>query len=158
MSIKLTAAAALAAVLVFAGGAGAQDDLMPTCNPGSGRGAARIDCLNRITRALNDRLGTLEAQVAKSQQNQQSADNAQYLRRSDLDNVLNSALSGYVKYNSPIAINVQSEPSTNQSNGSCLSADMVQEGVVIDKPCSFDSKAEMRWQLLPAMKTSAFNR
>jgi hypothetical protein len=154
MSMKLSAAAALAAFLALAGGAGAEEDNMPSCNPSSGRGAARIDCLNRITRALNDRIGTLEAQLAKFQQNQQSADNAQYLRRSDLD----SALSGYVKYNAPIAINVQSEPSTNQSNGSCLAADMVQEGVVIDKPCSFDSKAEMRWQLLPAMKTSAFNR
>ncbi|QGM47181.1 hypothetical protein [Methylocystis heyeri] len=156
--MKLSAAAALAALLALAGGAGAQEDNMPSCNPSSGRGAARIDCLNRITRALNDRIGALEAQLTKFQQNQQSSDNAQYLRRSDLDGALNNALSGYVKYNAPIAINVQSEPSTNQSNGSCLAADMVQEGVVIDKPCSFDSKSEMRWQLLPAMKTSAFNR
>ena len=76
-----------------------------------------------------------------------------YIRQSDLEKFL----SGYVKYNSPLAINVASEPSTSQKDGSCLAADLAQEGVVIDKPCSYDTRPALKWQLLPVMKTSAEN-
>ncbi len=82
------------------------------------------------------------------------ADLSDYIRRSDLG----SFLDGYVKYNSALAINVASDPSTSQTTGSCLAADLDQEGAVVDKPCNHDAKPALKWQLTPALKSSADNR
>jgi hypothetical protein len=149
MSQSLTATVALAALLAVSGGAHAEDN-GPSCNPNTGRTSARIDCLNKITHALTDKIDSLQTGLA---QNLKHLDLSDYIRQSDLENFL----SGYVKYNSPLAINVASEPSTSQKDGSCLAADLAQEGVVIDKPCSYDTRPALKWQLLPVMKTSAEN-
>ncbi len=152
MRQNLTATLTLAALLAVIGEARAQDNAnAPSCNPNTGRASARIDCLNRMTRALSDKIDSLQVKLA---QNSKPADLSDYIRRSDLDN----ALTGYVKYSAPLAINVASEPSTSQTDGRCLAADLVEEGVVIDKPCNYDARAELRWQLLPVLKTSALNK
>jgi hypothetical protein len=103
-----------------------------------------------MTHSLSDKIDSLQTGLA---QNSKRPDLSDYIRQSDLENFL----SGYVKYNSPLAINVASEPSTSQKDGSCLAADLAQEGVVIDKPCNYDTKSALKWQLLPVMKTSAEN-
>jgi hypothetical protein len=149
MSQSLTATLALAALLAVSSGARAQDN-GPSCNPNTGRTSARIDCLNKMTHALSDKIDSLQTGLA---QNSKRADLSDYIRQSDLNNFL----SDYVKYNSPLAINVASEPSTSQKDGSCLAADLAQEGVVIDKPCNYDTKPTLKWQLLPVMKTPAEN-
>jgi hypothetical protein len=119
--------------------------------PQHGTQSARIDCLNKITHALSDKIDSLRAELAQASKRTDLSD---YIRQSDLNNFL----SGYVKYNFPLAINMASEPSTSQTDGRCLAADLAQEGVVIDDPCNFDAKPALKWQLLPAMKTSADNR
>src|SRR5664279_3885731 len=105
MSRKLTSTLALAAVLAIVGGARAQDTA-PTCNPNTGRATDRIACLNKMTRALSDKIDSLQTMLAQSPK---PADLSGYIRRSDLDNYLD----GYVKYNSPLAVNVASDPSTS---------------------------------------------
>ena len=55
MSRKLTSTLAIAALLAIAGGARAQDNA-PTCNPNTGRATERIACLNKISRALSDKI------------------------------------------------------------------------------------------------------
>jgi hypothetical protein len=150
MSRKLTSTLALAALLAIAGGARAQDTA-PTCNPNTGRASDRIACLNKIVRAQGDKIDSLQTAVA---QNLKPVDLSDYIRRSDLE----SYLGGYVKYNSPLAMNVASDPTTSQTTGSCLAADLDQEGVVIDKPCNYDANPALKWQLIPALKSSADNR
>ena len=150
MSRKLTSTLAIAALLAIAGGARAQDNA-PTCNPNTGRATEKIACLNKISRALSDKIDSLQTALS---QNLKRADLSDYIRRSDLD----SFLDGYVKYNSALAINVASDPSTSQTTGSCLAADLDQEGVVVDKPCNYDAKPALKWQLIPALKSSADNR
>ena len=150
MSRKLTSTLALAALLAMADGARAQNTA-PTCNPNTGRATDRITCVNKIARALSDKVDSLQTALA---QNLKPADLSDYVRRSDLD----SFLDAYVKYNSPLAMNVASDPSTSQTTGSCLAADLDQEGVVVDKPCNYDAKPAFKWQLIPALKSSADNR
>jgi hypothetical protein len=150
MPRKLTSTITFAALLAIAGGARAQDTA-PTCNPNTGRATDRIACLNKTTRALSDKVDSLQKALA---QNVKPSDLSDYIRRSDLD----SFLDGYVKYNSPLAVNVASDPSTSQTTGSCLAADLDQEGVVVDKPCNYDAKSALKWQLIPALKASADNR
>ncbi len=149
MSQNLTATLALAGLLAIAGEARAQDNA-PSCNPNTGRGTARIACLNKITQALSDKIDSLQTQLA---QNLKRDDLSDYLRRSDLDNSLN----GYVKYNSPLVISAASEPNTSQVDRPCIAADSDLESVILDKPCNY-AKPEFRWQLLPGVKTAAENR
>jgi hypothetical protein len=150
MSRKLTSTLALAALLAVAGGARAQD-AAPTCNPNTGRATDRIACLNKIARALSDKVDSLQKAQA---QNVKPSDLSDYVRQSDMDGFLD----GYVKYNAPLAVNVASDPTTSQITGSCLAADLDQEGVVIERPCNYDAKASLKWQLIPARKSSADNR
>jgi hypothetical protein len=147
MSQNLTATLGLAALLAVTGEALAQDNAL-SCSPNTGRTSARIDCLNKITHALSDKIESLRAELAQASK---PTDLSDYIHQSELKNFL----SGYVKYNSPLAINMSSEPSTSQTGGRCLAADLAQEGVVIDNPCNYDAKPALKWQLLPAMKTSA---
>jgi hypothetical protein len=150
MSQNLTATLALAALLAIAGEARAQENA-PLCNPNTGRATARIACLNKMTQALSDKVESLQTQLA---QNLKRDDLSDYIRRSDLDN----SLEGYVKYNSALAISTANEPNTGQLDRRCIAADFDLESVVLDKPCNYDAKPAIKWQLLPAMKTSADNR
>jgi len=72
-SQSLTAAIALAALLAVSSGARAQDNA-PLCNPNTGRTSARIDCLNKMTHALSDKIDALQAGVAQNAQNPKRAD------------------------------------------------------------------------------------
>jgi hypothetical protein len=150
MTKKLTTTLALAALLAIVTEAHAQDTA-PTCNPNAGRASARIACLNKITQALADKIGLLQTQLAE---NSKPVDLSDYIRRADLDNYLD----GYVKYNSALAISAASEANASQGDRRCLAADSDLESVILDKPCNYDVRTELRWQLLPNMKTSAEKR
>lgn len=152
MSQNPTATLAFAAVLAIAGlGSAHAQENAPTCNPNSGRTRARIECLTRISNALSQKVDSLQAKLA---QDTNAANTSDYVRKSDLDD----HLQGYVKYNSPLEINMVGDSSTGQSNGSCLAADVDLESVVIDKPCNVTARPELKWQLLSIPKASAQNR
>jgi hypothetical protein len=137
---------ALAALFAAAGQPRAQE-APRTCNPNAGRASARIECLASMVSSLNEKLGELRAEVSK---NANSVDTSAYLRRSDLD----SALVDYVKYKSPVAINLALEPSTSQMDGRCLEATN-EAGVVVQKPCNFDTEPLLKWQFLPVGVSAA---
>ena len=143
--------AALAALFAISGEASAQDKAAPSCNPSAGRASARIECLTKTTRALTEKLDSMQAELAQQTSAFNSAD---YVRRSDLD----SYLGGYVKYNAPLAIGMAAEPDAGQSNGRCLVADMAMEAVAIDDACNVNAKSELKWKLVPIGQSSAENR
>jgi len=112
MSKNLTAVMALAGLLAAAGQPRAQE-APPACNPKVGRANARIECLTKMVISLNEKLGELRGELDK---NAKSADSSAYLTRSEFDSVL----ADYVKYKSPVAINLAIEPSNSQMDGRCL--------------------------------------
>lgn len=148
---KTMIAAAAGVLLAFAGEAFALEE-KPSCNPNAGKPNARIECLTKMVNALRDRVGGLQDELAKK--NETPSDQSAYLRRSDLE----SALGDYVKYKTPLAINLTGEPATSQQDGRCLEAYPGQVGVVARKPCDYEAKPELRWQLFPVLGTSAASR
>ncbi len=150
MSKNLTAVMALSAVFAVTGQLRAQE-AAPACNPKVGHANARIECLTKMIVSLNEKVGALQSELGK---NAKSADSSAYLRQSDLDAVLTD----YVKYKSPVAINLAIEPSTGQQDGRCLEAYSGQVGVMAQKPCNFDTKPQLKWQFLPVARTSAASR
>lgn len=149
MSHRLATAFAISAFFALANQALAQE--MPlTCNPNKGSTNARVQCLMKMIHSLNEKVTSLESELA---QYSKSAELSAYLRRSDLD----ALLTGYVKYRSPLAINLAVEPSSSQQNGRCLEGYAGEVTIVAHKPCDFDSKRELKWQLLPAPSEAAKN-
>jgi hypothetical protein len=146
MSRNLTAIMALAAIFAAAGQPRAQE-AAPACNPKVGHANARIECLTKMVAALNERIGELSKSA-------KSVDSSAYLSRSELDSVL----ADYVKYKSPVAINLAIEPSTGQQDGRCLEAYSGQVGVMAQKPCDFDTKPQLKWQFLPVARVSSASR
>ncbi len=146
MSRNLTAIMALAAIFAAAGQARAQE-AAPACNPKAGRASARIECLTKMVAALSEKVGELSKSA-------KSADSSAYLSRSELDSVL----ADYVKYKSPVAINLAIEPSNSQLDGRCLEAYTGQVGVMAQKPCNFDTKPQLKWQFLPVASVSSASR
>ncbi len=112
----------------------------PVCNPYAGSSNMKIACLAKIVSAQAQLIASLEQRLG------QTANAAGYLTESELD----AHLSGYVKYNSAIAINALVEPSGSQSDGRCLESYFDDVAVIAHKPCSFLAKKELRWQLLRA--------
>ena len=98
MSRNLLAVIALAAVYAITGQVRAQE-VAPACNPKTGHANARIECLTKMILSLNEKIGELRSELGK---NAKSVDASAYLRPSDLDAVL----ADYVKYESPVAINL----------------------------------------------------
>ncbi len=147
MSRNLTVVMALAAVFAITGQLRAQE-VAPACNPKTGHANARIECLTKMILLLNEKIGELQSELGK---NAKSVDTSPYLRPTDLDAVL----ADYVKYKSPVAINLATEPSTSQQDGRCLEAYSGQVGVMAQKPCNFDTKPQLKWQFLPAAGLSA---
>jgi hypothetical protein len=150
MSKNLTAVMALAGLFAAAGQPCAQE-APPACNPKVGRANARIECLTKMVISLNEKLGELRGELDK---NAKSADSSAYLTRSESDSVL----ADYVKYKSPVAINLAIEPSNSQMDGRCLEAYSGQVGVMAQKPCNFDTKPQLKWQFLPVTSMSSASR
>jgi hypothetical protein len=150
MSRNLTAVMALAALFAAAGQARAQET-PPACNPKAGHANARIECLTKMVISLNEKLGELRGALGK---NANSADTSAYLSRSELETVL----ADYVKYKSPVAINLAIEPSTSQMDGRCLEAMTGDAGVLAQKPCNFDTEPLLKWRFLPVAGISAASR
>ncbi len=113
----------------------------PDCNPNARSIKQRIECLTKTIRFQRAQLSALENDL-KQYQTLSSA----CLKPSDLPDLL----AGYVKYGSPVAINLFAEPQTNQSPGRCLEAFPGEVGVTAHKPCNYSSSPELKWQLLPA--------
>jgi len=150
MSKNLTAVMALAGLFAAAGQPCAQE-APPACNPKVGRANARIECLTKMVISLNEKLGELRGELDK---NAKSADSSAYLTRSEFDSVL----AEYVKYKSPVAINLAIEPSNSQMDGRCLEAYSGQVGVMAQRPCNFDTKPQLKWQFLPVTSMSSASR
>lgn len=150
MSRKLTLGIATGFFVLFASGAFGQPN-PSQCNPNVGRASSRNRCLIEIVHSLNSRVSSLEAELSNAKQ---GADLSAYMRRSELDAVL----TGYVKYSSPLAINLAAEPASNQQNGRCLEGYVGEVGVVGHNPCNFEEKQGLKWQLLPALRTEVGNR
>jgi hypothetical protein len=142
MSVSLVPVAAICGILALTGEAPAQESA-PACNPRRGAASARIECLTRLLHSLDEKVSSLQAELK-----------AAYLPRAELD----SALDGYVKYKSPLAINLLIEPSLSQVDGRCLEAYAGEAAVIAHRPCNFDTKLGLKWQLLPAPRTAAENR
>lgn len=115
---------------------------VPTCNPSIGRAYARIECLAKMIDSLNKQVAELRSNQEKSAQ---TGDLSGYVKSSELQ----SLLVGYVKYDTPLAINLVAEPRTGPSDGRCLDAYSGEVGVVARKPCDFAKTKQLRWQLLP---------
>ncbi|MGA8172033.1 MAG: hypothetical protein WB816_14530 [Methylocystis sp.] len=150
MSSYVTAAMALAALFATAGQPRAQE-AAPTCNPKVGHPNARIECLTRMMTSLNGKVEELQSELGKRAK---SADSSTYLRRSEFDAVI----ADYVKYKSPVAINLALEPSSGQKDGRCLEAFSGQVGVMVRKPCDFDTKPQLKWLFLPVEQLSSASR
>ncbi len=103
MSKNLTVVMALAALFAASAQPRAQE-APPACNPKLGNANARIECLTKMVISLNEKLAELPGKLDKSAK---SADSSAYLTRSEFDSVL----ADYVKYKSPVAINLATEPS-----------------------------------------------
>lgn len=142
MSHKLTTAFAIGVLFALPNQSLGQE-IEPTCNPNSGPVHSRMQCLTKMVHSLSEKVSSLEL---KLNEYSKPVDLSGYLRRSDLD----ALLSGYVRYQSSLAINLAVEPSSSQQTGRCLEGYMGEVGVVAHKPCDFDSKQELKWQLLPA--------
>lgn len=123
----------------------------PTCNPRAGKASAKIECLTTIVNSLNREISDLRDELNKRAMR---TDFSAYLRRSELDD----ALTDYVRYKSPLAINLALEPKNDQEDGRCLAADAGQESVVAQKPCSFDTKPQLKWRLLRDERVSSTSR
>jgi hypothetical protein len=115
----------------------------PTCDPGGGRTSARIECLAKIVDSLNKQIVELRSNQQRSAQH---GDGSGYVKSSELD----TFLAGYVKYDTPLAINLVAEPRTGPFDGRCLEAYSDEVGVVARKPCDFEKTIQLKWQLLPA--------
>ena len=113
------------------------------CDPNIGRMKEKVLCLSKLVHVLNERVSSLEARHGESAK---TADLSAYLKASDLDD----RLRGYVKYGSPLAINLVAESSTSQQDGRCLSAEVGEVGVLARRPCNFDTRGELIWQFLRA--------
>ncbi len=150
MSKKLTVVMALAALFAASGQPHAQE-APPACNPKVGHANARIECRTKMVISLNKKLGELRGELDK---NAKSADSSAYLSRSEFDSVL----ADYVKYKSPVAINLATEPSNSQMDGRCLEAYTGQVGVMAQKPSNFDTKPQLKWQFLPVASMSSARR
>lgn len=149
MSHKPTIAFAIGVFFALANQSLGQETA-PTCDPNRGPMHSRMQCLTKMVHSLREKVSSLEM---KLNEYAKPVDLSGYLRRSDLD----ALLVGYVRYQSPLAINLAVEPSTSQQNGRCLEGYVGEVGVVAHKPCNFDSKQELKWQLLPATPTAAKN-
>ncbi len=139
---------ALIVGMSFSAATGALSQEIDTCDLHRGSANSKIECLARMVRSLNDKVTSLEAQFNNYSRPEDLSD---YVRRSELETVL----SGYVRYHSSLGINLLVEPSTSQNTGRCLEAYPGETGVIAHKPCNFDSKQELKWQLLPAPRTEA---
>ena len=149
-AVVLTAVLALAALFAAEGQPRAQE-AASACNPNVGHANARIECLTKMVASLNEKLGELRGELNK---NAKSPNSSAYLTRSEFDSVL----ADYVKYKSPVAINLAIEPSTSQMDGRCLEAYSGQVGVMAQKPCDFDMKPQLKWRFLPAGDASSASR
>jgi hypothetical protein len=146
MSRSLTSATAIAVFILVATEAFAQETI--ACDPHRGPANSKIECLTKMLRSLNEKVNSLEAQLNHYARQDNLSD---YVRRSELE----SLLTGYVRYRSSLAINLLTEPSSSQQDGRCLEAYVGEAGVIAHRPCNFDSRKELRWQLLPTPQIEA---
>lgn len=137
---------------VFVSGVtGALAQEIAACDLHRGSANSRIECLTKMVRSLNERLSSLEEKLNKYPR---SNDSSAYVRRSELETLL----SDYVRYQSPLAINLLVEPSSSQYTGRCLEAYPGETAVIAHRPCDFASKQELKWKLLPAPQMDAGKR
>lgn len=141
--------AALAIVLLAANESRAQASTL-ICDPDVGRDKSRIECLAKIVRSLSEQLASLQAQLSGSAK---SGESPRFVTSSELD----ARLGGYVKYGSPLAINLLAEPSATQNDGRCLEGFSGEVGVIAHRPCDFEGKEQLQWRLLPVIRKEGEN-
>lgn len=125
-----------------------QAQTAPGCDPNIGRERSRMECLTEMVHSLREQLTSLQAQLRQSAK---IGESSSLVTSSEL----NARLDAYVKYNSPLAINLLAEPSTSQNDGRCLEAYSGEVGVIAHHPCDFQTKAQLQWRLLPAIHKEA---
>lgn len=144
----LTAAAAIVISLLAATSQAHAQTVRPNCNPDVGRYTARIDCLNKIVRSLSEQVESLQQDLSAT---------SKELQHFVTSAALDARLTGYVKYDSALAINSLAEPRTNSNDGRCLEGFSDEVSVIAHRPCDYETNLQLQWRLLPVVRKEPVN-